>query len=675
MRIKLAIGAVTAVLALTAGPAGAAVLDPVTIDSAPTAVTDIGVAPDGSGALVYLKTVGLDDQVWASVLTGGTWAPAVRIDPDDGDDEAAPRVAVGNGGRVLVGYLDASAGTLKYRLKPSAAAGFGLEGTMRVAGGVNWIRGDWDLDMNAAGVSYAAWIELNPGTLKFDARAWRSDGTTQATSLRLQKEPNAESVIDGSNGPNIRVAVDDAGSGMVAFGQSEGGGESTYLLRLAGVTPGTFVDVEVPSLLGESLSSPFAQLDLDAAGAGLAWFSGSAMYTAGGHAVGVPVSGDLAGPPALLDAYPASENDNVERPDVALNAGGQGLFASEPNLKAGVFGGSISGTTASPAQRLDSSPHDPDSEVPVVAIGDGGRGFVSWTRDVANDVDGPYQVVGRVWNGSAFDPEALLVDSAKIPFSLSSADGAGASRLGDVAVLTEREVGGVKTVVVGRYDAPPTVPVITSGAGAASFTWSAAEALWSPLASYKVVIDDAVVATLGTDTLSYPAPSFSPGTHSWRILAVDALGQETPSTTQTLTVPGSGPASTGSGSPVAPQIKGLSQSKARWTRDEGTVFRLTLSERSTLQVELRKLVPGRKLAGRCLKPKPALRKKPRCTRALKQGTLTRSGQNGRVEIAFSGRMDNGKRLAPGRYEAVFLARNGAGTESKPATLRFTIAKR
>lgn len=673
MRIRLAaIGAVTAALAFTAAPAGAAFLDPVTIDSTPNSVADIGIAPDGSGALVYVKTPVLDDQVWASVLSDGSWATPVRIDLDNGDNESAPRVAVGNGGRVLVGYLDANGSTLNYRLQPSAGAGFGPEKTIRVSAGSNYIRNDWDLDMNSTGVAYAAWIEFNPGTMKFDARAWRSDGATDLQSLRLQKDFNTESAITSSNGPDIRVAVDDAGAGTIAFSQTGSGGEPTYLRRLAGVTGGAFVDVAVPSLLGENRSTPNAQFDLDVAGSGLAWFADSAMYTVGGHAVGVPVTGDTVGPPAPFDSYPASESDNVERPDVALSAGGRGLFVSEPNVNAGIFGGSIAGAGASAAQHLDTSPHDPSSEVPVAAIGDGGRGLVAWTRDVGNGVTGPFQVVGRIWNGSAFEPETLLVDSAKTPISLASADGAGASRLGDVAVLTERDLGGKKTVVVGRYDAPPTAPGITSGAGATTFAWSPSEALWSPLTSYKVVIDDAVVATLGTGTLSY-ASSLPPGTHSWRVLAVDSLGQETPSATQTLTV-AAGPGNAG-GDRVDPQIKSLAQSKSSWTRKEGTKFRLTLSERSTLQIEFRKLLPGRKLGKSCVKPKPSLSKKPRCTRELKQGTLTRKDQSGNVSIAFSGEMDNGKRLGPGSYEADFTATDAAGNESKPRTLRFTIAKR
>ena len=345
---------------------------------------------------------------------------------------------------------------------------------------------------------------------------------------------------DGGNGPDIRVAVDASGNGTLMFGQTP---NSTFVRRIDGVTPSTtFVPVDVASVLGENRSTPERQLDLDVAGNGLAWATGNAMFTAGGHSVGVPVTGETAGSPATLDAYPASENDNTERPDVALNATAQGLFATEPNLKAGVFGGSLNGSAASEATRLDTTPHDPDSEVPVVAIGDSGRGLVAWTRDVETaGTDGPYEVRGRMWNGTAFEEETLMAANAKITFPVSQADGAGASRLGDAAVIAEREVGGTKSVIVGRFDAPPTAPVITSAANATTFSWSASEAIWSSLASYTVVIDDATVATLGPGELSYTPAGLAPGDHTWRIVAADTLGQQAASPTQTLTVTASGP--------------------------------------------------------------------------------------------------------------------------------------
>ena len=680
---RLALAA--AVLACTAVPtAHAGYLDPAVIDTPAGGATllginDIAIAPDGTGALVYQTTVGGDDRVYTSVLSGDTWSPPLRVDPDDGDDEAAPRVAAANGGRVLVGYSDGNKQFLRYRLKQAGSPTFDAEAVMRDAGAANRIQLDWDLDMNPAGVAYAAWAEANPVTTKNDARSWRLDAGTTATPIAgaLQQDPTNQSVNDGGNGPDIRVAVDDAGNGTLMFGQSP---NVTFVRRVANVTPSaTFVPVDVPTVLGEARSTVERQLDLDVAGNGLAWATGNAMYTAGGHAVGVPVVGETAGAAATLDAYPASENDNVERPDVALNASGQGLFASEPNLKPGVFGGSINGSAAATAVRLDTTPHDPDSEVPVVAIGDSGRGLVAWTRDVENSGGaGPFELRGRLWNGTAFEDETLMAADAKTTFPLSQADGAGASRLGDVAVLAEREVTGTKTVIVARFDAPPTAPTVTSAANATTFTWAPSEAIWSPLATYTVIIDEATVATLGPAELSHTATGLAPGDHTWRVVAADTLGQQAASTTQTLTIPATDPDPDPDPDPTAdttaPVISNLSQSKRRWRVGRGTKFRLTISEMSTLTIEFTRLRPGRRLkSGRCVKPRRSLRRRPRCVRPKRVGTLTRADLNGAVTIRFRGRL-NGRALAAGRYDARFRARDAAGNRSATRKLRFRIVR-
>src|SRR5215208_884640 len=97
-------------------------LEPAVIDtpgggSTLLSINDIGIAPDGTGALVYQTTVGGDDRVLVSLLSGDTWSPPIRVDPDDGDDESAPRIAAANGGRVFVGYRDGNGQFLRYRLK------------------------------------------------------------------------------------------------------------------------------------------------------------------------------------------------------------------------------------------------------------------------------------------------------------------------------------------------------------------------------------------------------------------------------------------------------------------------------------------------------------------------------------------------------------------------------
>ena len=521
---------VAAVVLALAPSAHAAVLPPAVIDSVPLQTSDIAVAPDGTGALAYVKTVGADDRIHLSLLNpDGTWGAPTVVDPDTGADKASARVAVGNGGRVLVGYLDGA--SLRYRLIASAGGAMSPEGTIRTAAAAT-IGSDWDLDMNASGVAYATWTETNPGTMQKDVRAWRLEGTDAAGIIgALQKDPGTTSVDVTANGPDVRVGVDPAGNGGISFTQND---TQAWFRRLTGTTPSAvFVDTLLPDALGEAIAGTYHQHDLDLGAGGVAWESANAMYPNGGHVVGVPVTGEATGTKVLFDLHPASENDNAERPDVALNETGRGLFAAEPNQTAGVWGGTLDGATASAPQRLDLSPMDgPAAEIPVAGIGDSGRGLIAWNRDVADGAVGPVEVRARVFDGATMAPDELLLSDpalgeGSIPFAVGAADGAGATRLGDTAVLFEQGAGADKKVVVGRYDAPPTAPAGTTAETPTAdrrptLAWTAAETQWSPLASYRVLVDDQVVGTAGpTDT------ALTPRSHSRR---ATTRGGSSPST-------------------------------------------------------------------------------------------------------------------------------------------------
>lgn len=105
----------------------------------------------------------------------------------------------------------------------------------------------------------------------------------------------------------------------------------------------------------------------------------------------------------------------------------------------------------------------------------------------------------------------------------------------------------------------------------------------------------------------------------------------------------------------------------------GTVFSFRLDQAATVDIAFRALKPGRRVGRRCVAPSPRLRHKPRCTRAIKKGTLVRTAHAGLNKVAFSGRIAR-KALGVGRYQAVFTPRNGAGA-GRPAKLRFRIVKR
>src|SRR5687767_8069045 len=92
--------------------AGAAILPGQTIDGPSADIKEFGnidVAPDGTGALVYRKHVGLDQRIFVSRIANGAFGAPERVDLGSTTNVASrPRVAASNGGRLVVVWLGAA---------------------------------------------------------------------------------------------------------------------------------------------------------------------------------------------------------------------------------------------------------------------------------------------------------------------------------------------------------------------------------------------------------------------------------------------------------------------------------------------------------------------------------------------------------------------------------------
>lgn len=100
--------AVAIVCGLTAAPASALILQPTTIDGPNTEAMSLGgvaMAPDGTGGLVYTKTVGGVQHVFASRYDGTNWSAPIRVDGEDAFAGSQPRIAAGRNGRLLVVWV------------------------------------------------------------------------------------------------------------------------------------------------------------------------------------------------------------------------------------------------------------------------------------------------------------------------------------------------------------------------------------------------------------------------------------------------------------------------------------------------------------------------------------------------------------------------------------------
>jgi hypothetical protein len=126
----------------------------------------------------------------------------------------------------------------------------------------------------------------------------------------------------------------------------------------------------------------------------------------------------------------------------------------------------------------------------------------------------------------------------------------------------------------------------------------------------------------------------------------------------------------------APVARGKSSARKRRVK-RGTTFRYTLSEAATVTITIERKVAGRRvrLRGkrRCVAPNRSNRRRPRCTRWKRAGTLRAAEKAGRQSTAFSGRF-RGRGLRRGSYRARIVAMDAAGARSTERRLSFRIVK-
>jgi putative cofactor-binding repeat protein len=148
-----------------------------------------------------------------------------------------------------------------------------------------------------------------------------------------------------------------------------------------------------------------------------------------------------------------------------------------------------------------------------------------------------------------------------------------------------------------------------------------------------------------------------------------------------LIVPGGGKPTGGK----VPSLTAASQSNSVWRAGNklasiakrvpvGTVFSFLLDQSAAVTLTFTQSVPGRRVAGRCVAPRPANRHKRACKRTVTRGTLAPlTGHAGTNKVSFQGRISSSRKLAPGPYTLRIAARTAAG-RSQTRTLSFTIVK-
>lgn len=260
--------------------------------------------------------------------------------------------------------------------------------------------------------------------------------------------------------------------------------------------------------------------------------------------------------------------------------------------------------------------------------------------------------------------DSPLIDTGEPGAVNTATDLAGGFRLvdGDAVAGARRDIGAYEyqaRVPVASIAGPATAVSgeLLSFSAAGSSDPDAGDSL-----TYAWTVDGAPAGNQPTVSAAFGAA----GAHSIGLTVTDPTGRQA-SAAHTVTVAPSGISS----DTIAPVVSNLIARPARVRRGRPVSFRFNLSEAASVRVRIRRLLPGRRVGGRCRRPSARNRNAPRCTRRVLVTSLTRSGVVGGNRVRFSGRVRR-RALPAGRYEALVTATDAAGNRSVRRRVSFRV---
>ncbi len=503
---------------------------PTTIDgpsSDISALSGFSVARDGSGALVYLKAVDGTQHVFVSRLVGGMFAAPEQVDAGLTGDSSQPVVAAGNGGVVLIGFVNAGELYVVDRAGPRTPASAPIPLT---GGGVS----NPSISMSNFGKAYMSFTA--PGGGGHDIRvAYYAFGTWALESTALDANP-----ADDAGAGTARSAVTTAGDGTAIVAWGEAG--HIYTRRIRATSPSVaFEQADVPSIGGSSEVS--ADLPAVASGGDSSYAAVAFRETVGSGAKHQSrvlmrrLHSSIMEDPTPVDGLTTPGTTNATSPAAVATEYGRG-FVTAVRDDNQVWVMSLNGNDApGPTFRLDSQ-NDFSEPIAVPALSGLFSDYVAWQQD-PGPVGSPEIRMRYADSGGDFSSEQVLSEP-----DLGASDAArGLAAAGDVtgnaAVAWIQGSGPDTRIEVAQLYVPPGSPATNTSFAYArtsepSLGWSAARDQWGPV-QYTLFIDGDPLAPVTGTALRPPLP-LADGPHSWQVVAANPVGQQSVSHTATVWV-------------------------------------------------------------------------------------------------------------------------------------------
>ncbi|MGA2011673.1 MAG: hypothetical protein ABSH51_14260, partial [Solirubrobacteraceae bacterium] len=409
------------------------------IDGPGTGVLDLdgmSIARDGTGGLVYRKAVAGVAHVFVSRLLNGSFQTPVQVDVGLAGASTQPVIAAGNGGLLIVAFINA--GQLDVASWSAAGAAQGPP-TALFAGAANP-----SLSISNFGKAYLAFT-ATAGAGGGDVRvAYYDAGQWALESSPMDANP-ADAAGVGGGRPQVVAAGD--GTGIVAWGESG----HIFTRRIVGTSPSTVDEqADVPTLDGwseVSASDPVIAAGGDSSYASVAFQEEITDGSAGQSRVLVNrLHGSQYDGVVEADGATTGGPEGADQPAVAVTEYGEGFVTSEHDATHALFATEL-GSNDSPSAvlRVDSLPNSaaPDA-VPATA------GLIStliaW-QQTPGLAGYPEIRVRYAPDGSDLDPEDVVSNPALGPTDAGLGLFAAGDANGDAAVVWVQGMGAGAQVV------------------------------------------------------------------------------------------------------------------------------------------------------------------------------------------------------------------------------------
>jgi hypothetical protein len=519
-----ALALLAGIVSLGACPALAQAQPPV--PSAPTTIdgpspdilgmSGFSVARDGTGAVAYLKNVSGVAHVFVSRLIGGQFQTPEQVDGSLPGPSSQPVIAAGNGGMLLLGFING--GSLWVLTRPSATTPY-VPPLDLADGAINPA-----LQMTNFGKAYLAFAVADGAG--HDVRAAFYNNGQWALEPTPLNAVAADDAGTGTGRPALGAAGD--GVGIVAWGE----GGHIYSRRVWGTYPSiVYQQADVGSLGGwseapQGADQPSVGVEGDSSYVDIVFHE-------------VLTNGSQLQSRVLMNRLHGSLYDGVTQPDGLSTPSSSG--ADQPQISEAEYGNGIVTSVRTDTNQLwttvlgsngsSQGTYQVDSlqnaTAPRGTPGMDGlySGLVAWQHD--SGALGSTEIRARYFGGSSFWPETIVSSPDLGPTDAARGLATGGDISGDgVIAWVQGSASSRRILAVQLYQAPGSFAPLTSFQYVRSaqrvLAWSPARDAWGPI-QYSVTLDGAQIAQTPATATVVPF-TLSQGPHRWWVTATNPAG-------------------------------------------------------------------------------------------------------------------------------------------------------